>query len=393
MARRLKSLDLEAEALQTIGRLLIDAGEVTEGLGHLDEAMLSAVEGRLSPFSTGKVYCSLISACEGLGDLHRAAEWTDATARWSEAHPLAMWPGICRVHHAALLQLRGDWTTAEREARRACDELEGFHVPNVAAGYIEIGEIRRRLGDLDGAEAAFAHAEELCGQQSAGLALVRLAQRRVDAATAIITQMLAEQPWNRLARGRLLPARAQIAVAAGDLDAAAAAVDELEDIVVEYASPALAAAALSARGRLQLSQGDVNAACATLREALRAWQDLDVPYEVATARLLLGQGCRECGDEEGATRSLAGAAAIFDRLGVAADAGPAPSAPAGLSDREVEVLRLVASGQTNREMAATLHLSERTVARHLSNIFTKVGVTSRTAAAAFAYEHGLAAGR
>jgi DNA-binding NarL/FixJ family response regulator len=391
LGRRLPSLDLEAEALQTIGRLLIDAGEVADGLGHLDEAMLSAVEGRLSPFSTGKVYCSLISACEGLGDLQRAAEWTDATARWSETHPLAMWPGICRVHHAALLQLRGDWPAAEREARRACDELDGFHVPNVAAGYIEIGEIRRRLGDLEGAEAAFATAEELCGQQSAGLALVRLAQRRVDAATAIITQMLAEQPWNRLARGRLLPARAQIAVAAGDLEAAATAIDELEDIVAEYASPALTAAALSARGRLQLSQGDASAACATLREALRAWQELDVPYEVATARLLLGQACRECGDEDGASRSLASAAAIFDRLGVVAETEPGPAAPAGLSDREVEVLRLVASGQTNREIASTLHLSERTVARHLSNIFTKIGATSRTAAAAFAYEHGLTA--
>ena len=199
--------------------------------------MLSAVEGRLDPFTTGKVYCSLISACEELGDLRRAAEWTDATLRWSERHPLAMWPGICRVHHASLLQLRGDWDAAEREARQACVELDGFHVPNVAAGYIEVGEIRRRLGDLDGAEEAFAKAEELCGQQSAGLALVRLAQRRVDAATAIITRMLAEQTWNQLARGKLLPARVQIAVAADDLDAAAEAVDELERIAAELRQP------------------------------------------------------------------------------------------------------------------------------------------------------------
>ena len=228
LGQQLSSADLEAEALQTIGRVLIDAGRLADGLGHLDEAMLSAVEGRLGPYTTGKVYCSLISACEELGDLRRAAEWTDATLRWSENHPLAMWPAICRLHHAALLQLRGDWGAAEREARQACLELDGFHVPNVAAGYIEIGEIRRRLGDLDGAEEAFARAEELCGQQSAGLALVRLAQRRVDAATAIITRMLAEHTWNQLARGKLLPARVQIAVAAGDLDTAAAAVNELE---------------------------------------------------------------------------------------------------------------------------------------------------------------------
>jgi ATP/maltotriose-dependent transcriptional regulator MalT len=396
LGRRLSSIDLEAAALQTIGRLLIDAGNPTDGLGHLDEAMLSAVEGKLSPYTTGKVYCSLISACEQLGDHSRAAEWTDATLRWSEDHPMAMWPGICRVHHAALLQLRGDWPAAEREARQACTELDGFHVPNVAAGYIEIGEIRRRLGDLDGAEAAFATAEELCGQQSAGLALVRLAQRRVDAATAIITQMLDDHTWNQLARAKLLPARVQIAVAAEDLDAAIAAADELERIATEYDSPALLAAALSSRGRLQLAQGDDGTACATLREALRHWQQLEVPYEVATVRLLLGQACRSCGDEDAASSSFSSAAAIFDRLGAALDSRhirdltSSSSLPADLTAREAEVLGLVASGVTNKDIAAALHLSERTVARHLSNIFTKIGVASRTAAAAFAYEHDLA---
>ncbi len=396
LGRRLSSIDLEAAALQTIGRLLIDAGNPTDGLGHLDEAMLSAVEGKLNPYTTGKVYCSLISACEQLGDHSRAAEWTDATLRWSEDHPMAMWPGICRVHHAALLQLRGDWGAAEREARQACMELDGFHVPNVAAGYIEIGDIRRRLGDLAGAEAAFATAEELCGQQSAGLALVRLAQRRVDAATAIITQMLEDHTWNRLARAKLLPARVQIAVAAEDLDAAIGAADELERIVTEYDSPALLAAALSTRGRLQLAQGDDRTACATLREALRHWQQLEVPYEVATVRLLLGQACRACGDEDAAASSFASAAAIFDRLGAALDSRhirdltSSTSLPADLTTREAEVLGLVASGMTNRDIAATLHLSERTVARHLSNIFTKIGVATRTAAAAYAYEHDLA---
>ena len=396
IAKRLRSVDLEAEALQAIGRVLIDAGHVADGLGHLDEAMLSAVEGKLSPYTTGKVYCSLISACEQLGDLSRAAEWTDATLRWSEDHPMAMWPGICRVHHAALLQLRGDWRAAEREARQACTELDGFHVPNVAAGYIEIGEIRRRLGDLDGAEAAFATAEELCGQQSAGLALVRLAQRRVDAATAIITQMLDDHTWNQLARAKLLPARVQIAVAAEDLGAAIAAADELERIVTKYDSPALLAAALSSRGRLQLAQGDDGTACATLREALRYWQQLEVPYEVATVRLLLGQACRSCGDEDAASSSFSSAAAIFDRLGAALDSRhirdltSSSSLPADLTAREAEVLGLVASGVTNKDIAAALHLSERTVARHLSNIFTKIGVASRTAAAAFAYEHDLA---
>jgi ATP/maltotriose-dependent transcriptional regulator MalT len=399
LARRLPSADLEAEALQTTARVLIDGGHQAEGMGHLDEAMLSAVEGRLRPYTTGKVYCSLISACEELGDVRRAAEWTDATMRWADDHPLAMWPGVCRVHRASLLQLRGDWTAAEREARRACTELDGCHLPNAAAAYIEIGDIRRRLGDLDGAEEAFGTAEELSGRRSAGLALLRLAQGRIDDATALISTML-EQTWSKLKRGRLLPARVQIAVAAGDLDVAAAAVDELERIAAAFDNAELAAMALSSRGRLQLAEGNSGAACTTLQDALAHWQQLDVPYEIATVRLLLGQACRNCGDEDGATRSLARATAIFEKLGAAVDAHhtrvltpPSPSdrvLPGGLTAREAEVLSLVASGRTNREIAAALHLSERTVARHLSNIFSKIGVTSRTGATAFAYENDLA---
>ncbi len=261
---------------------------------------------------------------------------------------------------------------------------------------MEIGEIRRRLGDFDGAEEAFARAEELCGQRSAGLALLRLAQRRIDAATAIITGMLAEQTWNQLERAKLLPARVQIAVAAGHLDEATAAADELDHIAAEFDSPALSAAALTARGRLLLARCDNDTARSTLLQALRLWQELEVPYEVATVRLLLGQACRNCDDEDGAERSLARAATIFDELGATLDArqtrdlSGSSALPAGLTAREVEVLQLVAAGEKNRDIAATLNLSERTVARHLSNIFTKLGVTSRTAAAAFAYENGLA---
>ena len=176
LARRLTSVDLEADALQAMARLLIDSGSRDEGLSHFDEAMLYVTERRLSPYMTGKVYCSLITACVELGDLHRAAEWTEATLRWSEAHPRAMWPGLCRVHRATLLQLGGDYDAAEAEARQACRELDGFHVANVAAGYMEIGEVRRLLGDLEGAEDAFVTAQTLCGEQAAGLALVRLAQ-------------------------------------------------------------------------------------------------------------------------------------------------------------------------------------------------------------------------
>jgi len=394
LAQRLRSPDIEAEALQAVARVLIDAGRPREGLAHLDEAMLLAVEGRLSPYSTGKVYCSLISACERLGDLRRAAEWSDATAQWADRHPLAVFPGLCRVHVACALRDRGEFAQAEAQAARACAELLDINLPNAAAAWVEIGEVRRRIGDLDGAEAAFRSAEEILGAAQPGLALVRLAQGRLDAAVAIVKRALDDITWNRLDRARLLPAATQISVAAGDLTAAAAAADELESIAADYQSPALGAAALSTRGRVQLAADDP-AACATLRRAAERWRELDVPYEVATARMLQGVACRKLGDDHGATVSFDTARTIFERLGAQSDVraltsliGRAPL-PMGLTDREVEVLRLVATGNTNKEIAATLFLSEKTVSRHLSNIFTKIGVSSRAAATAFAFETGI----
>ena len=395
LGRRLRSADLEAEALQTLGRVLIDAGDPAEGLATLDEAMLFAVEGRLRPYSTGKVYCSLISACEALGDIRRAAEWSEATSRWAKRHPLAVFPGLCRVHLASALRSRGEWDEAEEQAARACSELATLNVTNAAAGYAEIGEIRRRLGDLDGAEDAFRRAEQLSGQPQSGLALLRLAQGNVDAASAIITRSLDEISWDRLARARLLPARAQIAIAAGDLAGAAAAADELDSIASDFASPALTAATLSTRGRIQLASND-RAACATLRQAAERWQELGVPHEVATARMLQGAACRQADDLDGATTSFDAARALFEQLGAALDlrdlrdiTATTRELPAGLSPREVEVLRLVAHGMTNKQIAAQLCLSEKTVARHLSNIFTKIDVTSRSAATAFAFERRL----
>jgi ATP/maltotriose-dependent transcriptional regulator MalT len=391
LGRRLRSPDVEAEALQTLGRVLIDRGDVAEGLAHLDEAMLFAVEGRLGPYSTGKVYCSLISACEELGDLRRATEWTEATIRWSQHHPLAVFPGLCRVHRASALRWRGAWADAEREAALACDELAGLNLPNAAAGFAEIGEIRRRLGDLDGAEEAFRRAEELCGTPPAGLALLRLAQNRTAAATGIIERALEAETWNRLARARLLAVAAQIAIATGDDKAAGAAVDELETIAEDYDSPVLLAAAATARGRLQIATGDN--ACATLRAALARWNELDAPHEAATVRTLLGLACRDAGDHDGAVASFAAAESGFERLGAILDARNVRDLtiprrlPGGLTEREAQVLRLAAAGGTNREIAAALFLSEKTVARHLSNIFTKIGVSSRAAATAFAFEH------
>ena len=399
LGRRLREPDLEAEALQTLGRILIDEGHWAEGLAALDEAMLFAVEGRLRPYSTGKVYCSLISACEALGDLRRAAEWSEATTRWAQRHPLAVFPGLCRVHLASSLRTRGQWDEAERQAIRACDELVTLNVASAAAGYAEIGEIRRRVGDLKGAEDAFRSAEQLSGQPQPGLAVLRLAQGNTDAAVAIIGRALDDITWNRLGRAGLLPAQAQIAIAADDMPGAVAATEELESIAADFASPALIAAALSTRGRVQLASED-RAACATLRQAAERWHELGAPHEVATARMLQGTALRQAGDLDGAATAFEVAGVLFAQLGANSDlrslsdlTNCPPELPAGLTRRECEVLRLVATGRTNRQIAVELFLSEKTIARHLSNIFTKIDVSSRSAATAFAYAHRLVSNR
>jgi DNA-binding CsgD family transcriptional regulator len=292
-----------------------------------------------------------------------------------------------------VLKRRGSLAEAEREAERACEELQGRHVTNSGAAYAEVGDIRRRLGQLDRAEEAFARAQELCGQPCGGLALLRLAQGRTDAALAIINGCL-RTTRNPLARSALLPGFIQIAIAAGDLTAAAEALEELDGITARFATRALRASALSTRGRLELAQGAVAEACDTLRRALDTWRALDVPYEVATTHTLLGQALRQNGDDAGSAESFAAASVLFDQIGARLDTRtlgeePKPPLPAGLTMREVEVLRLIAAGMTNNEVAAALYLSGKTVSRHLSNIFTKIGVTSRAAATAFAFEHQL----
>jgi ATP/maltotriose-dependent transcriptional regulator MalT len=395
MGRRLRSFDLEAEALQAAGRVLIDKGQPGEGLALLDEAMLLAIEGRLGPYSTGKVYCSLIGACEDVGDFDRAAEWTDATQRWADDHPFAIFPGICRVHRAIVLKRRGSLMEAEHEAARACDELEHSRPVASAAAWIEVGDICRRLGDLERSEAAFAKAQEISGSPCSALALLRLAQGKTDTANSIINGCM-ERVTAPLARVNLLPNYVQVAVAAGDLDRASAAIEELAGLLERFDSPGGQAALRVARGRVLLTGGDPHAARAPLQDALERWQQLSVPYEAATTGALLGQALRQCGDDDAAADAFRSAAALFDRIGARNIDEPPPSAttptrplPAGLTDREVEVLQLVAAGLTNQDIAAALFLSAKTVSRHLSNIFTKIGVTSRAAATAYAFEHAL----
>lgn len=394
LGQRFGDADLVALGRYVEGRLLVKQGHVEDGMAILDEAMLAAVQGELGPMATGQVYCNVIAACQELGDLRRAGEWTEALRSWCETQPASVFPGLCRVHRAEVMHLRGAWSEAESEARQACGDLLEAMPSFAAEAFYEVGEVRRRLGDLAEAEAAFRRASELGREPQPALALVRLAQGRLDAAAAAIRGALAEEP-NRLGRAKLLPAQVEIAIACGDLDIAETAADELDGIATEYGSAALAAAAASAKGAVELSGDDAEAALRSLRRAWQLWQSVDCPFEAAEARRMLGLACRKVGDEDGAELAIGAAQAVFERLGARLEAartadilGARPQ-PSGLTERELEVLQLVAAGKSNREIAEELYLSVKTVARHVANIFSKLDVSSRTAATAFAYKHGL----
>lgn len=378
------------------GRALVKQGLVDDGLSLLDEAMLAAVSDQLDPTWAGAIYCHLMDVCQELLDLRRAVEWTMAATRQLDAHPEASTlPGICRVHRAQVLQAQGDWLRAEHEASRACQDMSHVHVLTAAEAHYELGEIRRLKGDLPGAEESFKQAHRLGRDPQPGLALLRLTEGRVDVAVGSLRAALAGERTNHLKRARLCAAQVEVALAAGDLETAAGACAELESTAHAYGSSGLEATASHARGQVRLAEGVTSEALAALRAACRSWQDLDAPYHSARTRVLIAEAYRALGDASAAELELEAAHVVFQRLGATTDArytaeraaGTPP--PGGLSDREVEVLRLVSTGSSNREIAEELVISEKTVHRHLSNIFGKLELSSRTAAAAFAYEHGL----
>jgi DNA-binding CsgD family transcriptional regulator len=398
-ARRYQDPTLAAAATMLEGRALIRRGDVAAGMGMLDEAMLAVLSDELAPDWTGNIYCHLVEACVELAEHRRAGEWTEALAAWCERmEPAVVFTGVCRVHRAQLLQLRGAWERAEAEAVRVCEELDGIHRVTVAEGAYALGDIRRLRGDLDGAREAYARAHHGGRDPEPGLALLSLAEGRPAAARASIRAALAATN-DRLARAALLPAAVEIALAADRPDEAREASKELDGIAAAFDTSGLRACAAHARGLAVLVEGDAGAALSALRGAVTAWQDLEAPYEVARVRVAIAIADRELGDEDATELELRAAEEVFERLGAALDLDGIrslrgrPALPDGLTSREAEVLGLVASGKSNREVAADLFISEKTVARHLSNIFAKVGVSSRTEAAAYAFEHGLAARR
>jgi class 3 adenylate cyclase len=319
MGTRYGDRDLQAFGLLFKGKALVGLGQVEEGLRLLDEATVAAVSGELKPHSTGMIYCMAISTTSELTDYRRAGEWTDASMRWCERQSIAGFPGICRVHRAEIMRLRGSWAEAEQEARRALSELQTFNLMFAADGFYELGEVRLRIGDLEGAEDAFRQAHELGREPQPGLALLRLAEGKVDAARSAIKRALEDPSGDRLQRLRLLPGQAEIALAEGDFDTARSAVDEMEQLGNVYGSVALEATTLCARGALELAEGQPGSAIKNLRRSLRLFKEADLPYEAARARLVLGLALRADGDEDAAELEITAAKTVFEKLGAVLD--------------------------------------------------------------------------
>lgn len=396
---RFGDADLTWIARDEQGRALITMGRVEEALRLVNEALVSATAGELSAVMTGIVYCNTISYCHDAYQLRHAREWTAALTRWCDRQPeMVAHNGLCLVHRAEVLQLSGDWTESLAAARRAAERFTRGVLNQIACGraFYQQGEIHRLRGEAVEAEEAYRNASRCNCDPQPGLALLRLAQGNPESAAATIRRAVAEriQPFER---ARLLPAYVQIALAIGEHERADAACKELEEIATGHPAEWLSAIAAEARGSLLLVRDDPEAALVPLRHAWRLWLDLDAPYDAARLRVLLGLACRAVSDTDTAALEFDAARTTFQRLGAAPDLARlgelTPTAPVGvghgLTERELEVLRLVKIGNSNRVIAAALSISEHTVARHLQNIFVKLGVSSRTAASAFAIEHNL----
>ncbi len=396
IGERFGDRDLIALGVMDLGHALLELGRAKEGLRLVDESMVAVTSGGLSPIVAGILYCNTISVCQSVYELRRAREWTTALTLWCERQPdMVAHTGVCLVHRAEIMQLQGGWQAALEEAQQVAAQGVLNQHAFARALYVQ-GDLHRLRGDLGAAEQAYRAAAREGAQPQPGLALLRLAQGSIDAAIAAIRRVVGEssQPLKRAA---LLPAYVEIALAVGEIEEAERLSDELAAISQVHEGDALGAMSAYAVGAVALARGEPGGALTELRRALQVWQELGAPYEAARARVLVGLACAGLGDQEGAALELEAARTLFEELGARPDVSRvdslqiASSAPDthGLSPRELQVLRLVASGETNKAIAAALVLSERTVDRHVSNIYSKLRVSSRAAATAYAYEHRL----
>jgi DNA-binding CsgD family transcriptional regulator len=395
IARRFSDRDLASVACHGRGRALIRLGRIAEGVALLDEAMASVIAGEVTPLVAGDVYCSVLEGCQETFDVRRAYEWTASLAQWCATQPdLVRYRGECLHYRAEVLQLRGQWNDALRDAQGACERL--ISRPAAGAAFYRRGEIHRLRGEFGKAEDAYTRAHERGRKPQPGLSLLRLAQGQIDAAAGSIRSVLLDTQAP-VSRARMLPAGVEILLAAGDVAAARAASAELSEIALAFGAPLLAAASAHAAGAVLLAEGDIAGASTSLRQACEMWREVGMPYEEAQTCLLLAGVCETRGDEDGRRLEIETARRIFTTLGGGPGLARVAEPPEGashprigsLSEREAQVLRLLAAGKTNRAVADELFISEKTVARHVSNIFDKLGVSSRAGATAWAFQHNL----
>jgi DNA-binding CsgD family transcriptional regulator len=398
IADRFADPDLATIARLGLGHALIRLTERENGITLLDEAMVAVTAGEVSPMVVGMAYCAVIETYREIFDLRRAQEWTAALTGWCAQQPeLVPYRGQCMLYRAELMQLHGAWQDAIEEAGRAFDRLTQPGDPGTGEAVYRRAELHRLRGEFPEAEVAYRDAVQRGRRPEPGLALLRLAQGRLSVAAAAIRRAL-DEAQHSAARQALLEPYVEIAIASGDLDAARSAATELAEVAGATGAPLLRAMAARSEGAVHLAEGHARGALHALRGAYATWNELGAPYEAARARVLIAVACRELGDEDAAEMELESARREFEQLGARPDLVRLqelrPSGarrPGGLTARELEVLRLLASGRTNRAIATDLFISEKTVARHVANIFTKLGLSSRSAATAYAYQHELVA--
>lgn len=397
MGNRFGNLDLMTLGRLGSGQALIAQNNIEKGTVLFDEIMVAVVSGEVSPIVSGIVYCAVIETCQKIYDLRRAIEWTDALSRWCESQPdLIPYRGQCLVRRAEIMQLHGEWPDAMNEIERACQLAPASSPPATGEAFYRRAELCRLQGKYSKAEKAYRQANESGRSPHPGLALLRLAQGKTGVAKTAILQV-EDACQDKIKRSRILPAFIEIMLATNQTEPAEESSRELTEIARELEAPYLKALAYRAEGHVLLNNENPQAALKKLRQSRGVFNEIRASYESAQTQVLIGLTCRELGDYDTADMELETAHRTFQQLGATPDKENVESLlkksttnqSHGLTPRELEVLRVLATGNTNKEIAEKLFISERTVDRHVSNILGKLDVSSRAAATAYAYEHDL----